>query len=242
MRRVLVLLAVASTIALGLQSASAADLGTPYKAPPPVPPMFSWTGWYVGVNGGGAWGQTDHSVTASALGLPAATTGNFDVDGGLAGGTLGYSYQIGQWVLGLETDLDWTNIEGTNSTPVRIGGVAGNVAVASRLQWLDTTRARLGWAFGHVLLYGTGGAAFGGLTATTTATGAGLGTAATATLADTQTRFGYTAGAGVEWAFTDNFTVKVEYLYVNLGSQNQELVDNVNFYTNVVRGGVNLKF
>lgn len=242
MRRVLVLLAVASTIALGLQSASAADLGTPYKAPPPVPPMFSWTGWYVGVNGGGAWGQTDHSVTASALGLPAATTGNFDVDGGLAGGTLGYSYQIGQWVLGLETDLDWTNIEGTNSTPVRIGGVAGNVAVTSRLQWLDTTRARLGWAFGHVLLYGTGGAAFGGLTATTTATGAGLGTAATATLADTQTRFGYTAGAGVEWAFTDNFTVKVEYLYVNLGSQNQELVDNVNFYTNVVRGGVNLKF
>ncbi len=237
MRRALALLAVTGTIALGLQSASAADLGTPYKALPPVP-MFSWTGWYLGVNGGGAWGQTDHSVTASALGLPAATTGNFPVAGGVAGGTLGYNYQIGQWVLGLETDLDWANIEGTNSTPVTIGGVAGNVAVTSRLQWLDTTRARLGWAFGHVLLYGTGGAAFGGLTATTAATGA----AASATLADTQTRFGYTAGAGVEYAFTDNFTVKVEYLYVNLGSQNQELVDNVNFYTNVVRGGVNLKF
>jgi outer membrane immunogenic protein len=69
-----------------------------------------------------------------------------------------------------------------------------------------------------------------------------LGTAATATLADTQTRFGYAAGGGVEYAFTDNFTLKVEYLYVNLGNQNQELVDNVNFYTNVVRGGVNLKF
>lgn len=241
MRRVFALLAVTSTIALCFHSASAADLGVPYKALPPVP-LFSWTGWYAGVNGGGAWGQTDHTVSASAVGLPAVTTGNFDVDGGLAGGTLGYSYQIGQWVLGLETDLDWTNIEGTNSTPIAVGAVAGNVAVTSRLQWLDTTRARLGWAFGHVLLYGTGGAAFGGLTATTAASAAGLGAAATATLADTQTRFGYTAGGGVEWAFTDNFTVKVEYLYVNLGSQNQELIDNVSFYTNVVRGGVNLKF
>jgi outer membrane immunogenic protein len=235
------MLAVTSAVALGLKSASAADLGTPYKALPPVP-MFSWTGGYVGVNGGGAWGQTDHTVSASIIGSPAVTTGNFDVDGGLAGGTVGYSYQIGQWVLGLESDLDWANIEGTNSTPIAVRGVAGNVAVTSRLQWLDTTRARLGWAFGHVMLYGTGGAAYGGLTATTTASGAGLGTAATATRADTQTRFGYAAGAGLEWAFTDNFTLKVEYLYVNLGSQNQELIDNVSFYTNVVRGGVNLKF
>ena len=94
--------------------AHAADMGLPIAPPVYVPPpaVLSWTGPYVGLNGGGGWGTTDHTFTGVVAGLT-ASTGNFKTSGGLAGGTWGYNYQVGAWVFGAESDLDWANIRGT---------------------------------------------------------------------------------------------------------------------------------
>ena len=235
--RLLTFVAVGLGAALA-QPASAADLSMPpiYKAPPPA--YFTWTGWYLGLNGGGGWGQTSHTATFGAVGAPALTTGNFNTRGGLAGGTIGYNYQLGQWLVGAEADLDWSNIRGT------FNGTAGAAAfsLSSQLNWLDTTRVRVGWVWDHALFYGTAGAAVGGVTTTASASAAIGGLGAAASAADTQTRFGWTAGGGVEYAFNNYLSAKVEYMYVNLGTQTQINVDSVKFNTNIVRAGVNLHF
>jgi outer membrane immunogenic protein len=208
------------------------------RGPPPT--YFTWTGWYIGLDGGGGWGQTSH--TAAVIGLPAASTDNFGTSGGLAGGTIGYNYQLGQWLVGAEADLDWSNIRGTFNRNVAVVGGAGSFSPSSQLNWLDTTRVRVGWIWDHALFYGTAGAAVGGVTATAAASAAASGVGAAVTAADTQTRFGWTAGAGVEYAFNNYLSGKVEYMYVNLGSQTQINIDSVKFNTNIVRVGVNLHF
>src|SRR5215475_8271179 len=240
--RLLTLFAAAGLAAAMPHSASTADLSMPpvYRGPPPA--YFAGTGWYVGLNGGGGWGQTNHTAAFNVVGLPAASTGNFNTSGGLAGGTIGYNYQLGQWLVGAEADLDWSNIKGTFNGAVAVGGVAATGSLSSQLNWLDTTRVRVGWVWDHALFYGTAGAAVGGVTATAAATAAAGGIAAAVTAADTQTRFGWTAGGGVEYAFNNYISGKVEYMYVNLGTQTQINIDSVKFNTNIVRAGVNLHF
>ncbi len=242
MRRCFVVVVAATSLSVvGGKIAAAADLSMPpvYSAPPPV---FSWTGWYVGVNGGGGWGETSHTLTAGAVGVPALTTGNFKTDGGLAGGTLGYNYQMGTWLFGVETDLDWSNIRGTFNGAVPIPGGTAPFSLSSQLNWLDTARVRAGFVWDRVLFYGTAGAAYGGLTTAANASAAIGGLGVTAAAADTQTRFGWTAGGGVEYAFTNSLSGKVEYQFVDLGSQTQIVVDNVKFTTSIVRAGLNLHF
>jgi len=241
-KHLLTILAAAGLGAATAHSASAADLSMPpvYKSPPPL--YFTWTGWYVGLNGGGGWGRSNQTASFNAAGLPAASTGNFNTRGALAGGTIGYNYQMGQWLVGAEADLDWSNIRGTFNSAVAIPGGTAPVSFSSQLNWLDTTRVRIGWVWDHALFYGTAGAAVGGVTATANASAAAAGLAAGVTAADTQTRFGWTAGAGVEYAFNNYVSAKVEYLYVDLGTQTQINFDNVKFNTNIVRAGVNLHF
>jgi outer membrane immunogenic protein len=224
----------AGAIRFGRGSLDAADLQRAY---------FTWTGWYVGLNGGGGWGQTNHTATVNAAGLPPVTTNNFNTSGWLGGGTIGYNYQMGQWLVGAEADLDWSNIRGTFNGTVPVAGVgAAAFSLSSQLNWLDTTRVRVGWVWDHTLFYGTAGAAVGGVTATAAASAAAGGIGAAVTAADTQTRFGWTAGAGVEYAFNNYLSAKVEYMYVNLGTQTQINVDSVKFNTNIVRAGINLHF
>jgi outer membrane immunogenic protein len=233
MRKLLVMASVAVVFA---GSAYAADLPVAYKVPPV--PVFSWTGWYFGVNGGGGWGTTDHTASITVGGMPAPlTTGDFNVSGTLVGGTAGYNFQMGQWVWGAETDLNWANISGTFNGVIAGPGIP--FSLSSKLNWLDTTRVRAGWTFDHTLLYATAGAAFGGLTTTagTVIPGFVVGSAA-----ETQTRFGWTAGVGLEHAFTPSISAKIEYLHVDLGTQTQLLIDNVKFTSEIVRGGLNLKF
>jgi outer membrane immunogenic protein len=217
--RFIVLFAAAGLSLVLARSASAADLSLrppSYNSPPPA--LFSWTGWYVGVNGGGGWGTTSHaaSVGISGIpGIPALSTGNFNTGGGIAGGTLGYNYQFGYFLAGVETDLDWSNIRGTfNSTVPAVPG--GTFSLSSQLQWLDTARGRVGVVWDHALFYGTAGAAFGGLNATAKASAAVSGVGAAVTASDTQTRFGWTAGGGIEYAFNNYLSGKVEYLYVGV--------------------------
>ena len=207
---------------LGLAtSALAADL--PRAMPPTRAPIFvpgySWTGFYVGINGGGAWGRSDWSGFA----------GDNDVSGGLVGVTAGYNWQSGQWVFGLEGDIDWSNIKGNFTN------AACPTGCETKNTWLGTARGRLGYAFDRVMPYVTGGAALGDVRATQ----AGVGST-------TETNVGWTVGAGIEAAVIANWTAKLEYLYVDLGDVScaacLPAASNADFRAHVVRAGLNFRF
>jgi outer membrane immunogenic protein len=231
------LIAAALALAAGGQ-VLAADL-PPAAAPPPrapaayaPPPLFSWTGFYLGINGGYAFGQTSWTLP-TPCGFASCTTGNFDANGFLIGGTLGGNYQIGSFVIGLEGDGDWTNINGTSTNAAT--GCAGGCQTAN--DWLATVRGRAGFAWDRVLFYGTGGIAFGNIQA-------GVNGAAVTTLS---TQTGWAAGAGIEGAIAPNWTLRAEYLYVNLGTATCTFAvcggpASIPLTENIVRAGVDFKF
>ena len=204
-------------------TAAAADLPPApnyYKAPPVYPPAYTWSGFYIGVNGGGGFGRSTWD-----------SAGGFDISGGLVGGTVGYNYQIGQAVIGIEGDIDWADISGTNSTTCALGCKTSD-------SWLSTVRGRLGYAAGRFMPYVTAGGAFGNIQASTP----GLS-------GNNSTNAGWTVGAGLEFALVGNWTLKAEYLFVDLGKFNCGLgcnttstTDNVSFDANIVRAGVNYRF
>jgi outer membrane immunogenic protein len=220
MRRVV--LACLGTLTLAA-SATAADMPMRRYGPPPQPvyaPVLNWTGFYIGINGGGAWGDSKWD-----------SVGTFDVSGGLIGGTAGYNWQTAQFVFGLEGDIDWTNIDGTSSAACVTGCTTAN-------SWLATVRGRIGYAFDRFLPYITGGFAVGNIKASQP----GFGGAE-------DTNAGWTAGGGLEFVIAGNWSAKAEYLYVDLGKFNCGLAcgngfnpDNVSFTTHLVRGGVNFRF
>jgi outer membrane immunogenic protein len=234
------LLGVMAALVLGapISSAVAADL--PVKARPVVVPVavYSWTGFYIGANAGYSWGRDPIDVSATArsrvfraFGLPAELlvsdtgvvpfvlgTGTANVNGPLAGGQIGYNWQSGAFVYGLETDLQWTGQKGgvLFCFPPACGPGAFQAAVDHKLDWFGTFRARAGWLVDpRVLLYATGGLAYGQVT--TTATGGVVGQPF-ATLSAKGTRAGWTVGGGIEGALSNNWTVKAEYLYMDLGN------------------------
>lgn len=255
--------AVFSIVSLG--SAFAADM--PLKAPPAVAP-FSWTGCYVGVNGGYGWGHNHSNLIASpdaaaqAFWNPALTAGalpstfGYTNSGGLAGGQFGCNQQTGNIVLGLESDIDWAHLSGSqNVTTVGVPAfVPGFFSSGSNLQWLGTIRARLGFTpADHWLIYGTGGLAYGGVSYNTSA--AFPISNDFQTISSTNTEVGWTIGAGVEWAFDNRWSVKAEYLYVDLGPRTLTTVgsgrvadltntlnDSFSNKYQLVRVGVNYKF
>ncbi len=213
------LLAGVGLIALGVASASAADLprSMPSKAPAYIPPpLYNWTGFYIGINGGGGFGRSDFSGTF--------TTGSFDTSGGLVGGTVGYNWQMNQIVLGLEGDIDWSNLRGS--------AACGGTSCEMRNDWLATIRGRVGYAgWDRFMPYVTGGAAFGNIKTTI----AGVGDSS-------ETKTGWTLGGGIEAAIAGPWTAKVEYLYVDLGSGGSIAGSDASFHTNIVRAGVNYRF
>lgn len=215
------LLAAAGLITL-VGTAAGADLPPGpnyYKAPPFLPPPYTWSGFYLGINGGGGLGRSSWD-----------TAGGFDISGGLVGGTIGYNYQIGEAVLGVEGDIDWSGIRGSTTTA---GCPAGCTTSDS---WLSTVRGRLGYAAGRFMPFVTAGGAFGNINASTP----GLA-------GNSATNAGWTVGAGLEFAIAGNWTAKAEYLYVDLGRFNCGVgcgapTDNVSFNTNLIRGGINYRF
>jgi outer membrane immunogenic protein len=235
--------------ALGLiaaaTSASAADMAVKAaKAAAPLyspVPMSRWSGFYVGIDGGYGWGRTDHTVTI-ASGL---SSGSFDVEGGILGGTFGYNQQFGSFVVGFEGDINKTWISGSNSNnigfanPLSIGpsNFALPLTLTSELAWLGTARARVGYDWEGWLGYVTGGAAFGSVTSKVSSQLLGISGFA----AQSDTRMGWTIGVGVEHQFMPNLSGKLEYLYVDLGKNTQLLVDNVGFTTSIVRAGLNYR-
>ena len=235
---------IAVTAALLPQLGAAADLQAPvYKAPPAPIVAYSWTGCYLGIEGGGGWGHSDQ-IANGPVGFGSTTGGGYDVSGGLVGGTAGCNYQINRWVLGIEGDMSWADVSGTalNAPPFTAGTVVG-----TREHWLGTARGRVGFTpIDHWLLYATGGFAAADVKAT-------IATAAVGSFSDTQTRTGWTAGLGVETAFWDRWTAKLEYLHVEFSSQpyftpspapalGVNSRSDVPLTQEIVRAGLNLHF
>jgi outer membrane immunogenic protein len=192
-------------------AANAADLRAPtYKAPAYVAPSApSWTGFYVGLQGGYGFGTADWGGGAVDV----------DMDGFLVGGTLGYNLQTGSWVWGIEGDIAWSNIEGSFG------------ALTSSIEWFGTARGRIGYAgWGGMMPYITAGAAFAGVENS-------IGAASTS-----DTRIGWTAGVGLEYMMWSNWSVKLEYLYADLGTADGPGAVNVDMTTNIVRAGLNYRF
>lgn len=184
-------------VALGLLLASiagaacAADLPAApaySKAPAVVAPLTNWTGFYIGGMGGYAAENTSDPLA---------------MKGGFAGATVGYNWQFGTFVAGLEADGAWADVSQSSTQP--------GVTVTAKADALATVRGRFGVAFDQVLLYGTGGLALAD--AKISASSGGL------TLSDSKTLTGWTAGAGVEWMFMPRWSLKAEYLYRSFAGQ-----------------------
>ena len=182
-------------------TASAADMGGSPRPAAVGAPSFSWTGLYLGIHGGYAWG--DGSITGA--------TGTTKLNGGFAGGQIGYNFQSGNVVFGVEVDSAWASI-GRTDTLIFPGG---SITSDTNIDYMGSARGRIGYAPGNVLFYATGGAAWARNEITFTAVVPPF----TAGISSANTHLGWTAGAGVEWAVMNNWTAKVEYLYADYGSQ-----------------------
>ena len=214
-----------AALAVWVGTAAAADLSrgpapAPYYKAPELAPVYNWSGFYIGINGGGGWGTSTWT-----------TGGSFNTSGGLIGGTVGYNYQMNQVVLGVEGDIDWANISGTRNA----AGVCA-FGCTTKDSWLATVRGRVGYAADRFMPYLTGGLALGDIKASLPGFTGG-----------STTNAGWTIGGGIEFAIVGHWTAKAEYLYVDLGSFNCGLscgavTQNVSFTTNLLRGGVNYRF
>jgi len=219
-----------SIIAFG-QIVSAADL--PKAAPAAVvAPVPSWTGWYIGINGGGVWGTTDPTAMDAgpdsffaAANVGAVTTNgskSFNNSGGLAGGHIGYLYQTGPVVLGIEAGFDWMNLKGSTTVGPQNYPVNPTSNFTwnqnSKSDWLFTLLGRIGFNAGSWYPYLTGGLAVANLKYTTNYVETFYPTNNTFSLSEDKA--GYAIGGGVEWRFAPHWLLRGEYLYLNFESIN----------------------
>jgi outer membrane immunogenic protein len=213
-------LAVAAVMLVGAGAAQA-DGGPRARYAQPVYSGASWSGFYVGIQGGGAWGDSEHSV-------PGITTGSFDLSGGLFGVTWGTNWQSGNVVFGTESDFSFSSIDGDV-----IAAACGPTTCFTDVRNLSTSRLRLGYAMDRTLVYVTGGLAYGTVRAGVSGT----------PFEDDKTRFGWALGAGIEWKLDPRWSLKAEYLHVDLGDHSNYSVPgvkiDVDVTTDIVRVGLN---
>ena len=253
-----------------LLPASAADLSVaPAPAPTyvaPVVPAFTWSGWYIGGNLGGKWGKYSGSVTGTAVpGFPVTAGGDgftFSSDRDSAfigGGQLGFNWQVGQFVFGVEGDIDATRIRDNFALGFTPGGgvfIPGDV-FRFKNDWQASVRGRGGIAFDRFLVYATGGVAWAGVRAEALYSPGFVGRVAVpgAFASDSKTLTGATIGGGVEFAVTNNVTFGVEYRYSDFGHETFNLgavpfpagagsavTSRVDLRTHEVTGRLNFKF
>jgi outer membrane immunogenic protein len=222
------LLATAAALAFSRPAARAADLLPP---PPPPPPAFTWTGPYIGGQIGYAWGPS----TFDLLGLDLKTldvlvlTSSNSPSGVVGGAHVGYLYQISQFVIGLEGSVDGTSLRANAQFSLPDFISSNNVLSAHATADVQgTVRGKLGFAWDGVLIYGTGGVAFGGFTSNLILNGL---TPTTVPFPIGNRYFsnsltGWTAGGGIQYAVTDNWWVFAEYRYIDFGSFNNTLANN----------------
>jgi outer membrane immunogenic protein len=250
MKKLVIAAVAGSALLAGVAAAGAADM-TVKAAPIPMGPApFSWTGFYVGANVGGAWtpnnGGSDFGplfppfiVLAPQAAIPTLIPGQLDVLGGtgrqsgvIGGGQVGYNWQVNQFVLGVEADAVGTGLNGSSGTatrsfgpPILLATVNQTVTVDfGRIDWMASFRGRAGFAVDRALFYVTGGAAVAGIAGSTTTVVNGPGIAIpagtfVATNGGDRTRWGWTVGSGVEWAFSQNWSVAGEYRHTDFGNR-----------------------
>jgi outer membrane immunogenic protein len=290
--------------ALSVSSAAAiaADMSLPPRPYAPYAPayyhsavVYEWTGFYVGLSAGGGFGLggIDNNVTSAFCNIvfvgqgcdpgqassaaAAAVPGGFDKthpSGFIGGGQIGYNYQMGWFVWGVEADFSGADISGSNSktataivfdnTTTIVDTIAGTAN--QKLDWLGTLRGRVGFVpFTPLLVYATGGLAYGHvstdttLSETVTVTGVPVcPCSATSTASTSSTQFGWTVGGGAEWMFAPHWSLKAEFLYYDLGHVSADMTltelsggvpfttigitSRVNFNGDIARGGINYRF
>jgi len=226
---------LAGAVAAGLLSTTAFAADLPSRTMAPAAPVayvapFTWTGFYVGLNAGYGWsGGTDVTVTGGG----ATTLFSGGDEGGFTGGAqAGYNFQTGAIVFGLETDIQYADFGGGRT-------FAPSLVTTDSGSYWGSVRGRLGFAADRALFYVTGGLAYGDI--------------GESVFGNNDVRAGWTLGGGVEYAFTNNWTAKVEGLYVNIdrGNKAGAITTNGIVYTatqssdsafGVVRAGLNYKF
>ena len=214
------LIAALGLLSLSSAGAMAADLAL--KAPPPAPPAPSWTGFYIGVNGGASWATAANAISLAGLGgvgtLPLYSQG---LNGFLGGGQIGYNYQSGNFLVGVEGDGDWTHINGT--TPCLV-----EFSCSANMKWTADATVRAGVLPMHnLLVYVKGGASWTDVNYNFSS--GSLLAPASITSNVTETKVGGLLGFGTEYMFAPHWTAKIEYNYVDYGSHtdNHPLTETV---------------
>ena len=256
------LLAGASLVALAAATpASAADLRPMVAKAPPMAAFvpFSWTGFYVGFNAGYGFSNENEVETRGIDAINGFNVGagfrprfvELDSEGFIGGVQLGYNWQFNNVVFGLETDIQYTDFEDNRNF---VGTSGLNNFYRRDLEYLGTFRGRLGLAFDRALFYVTGGLAYGGVHNSADFR-SGFNTTAFFGQSD-DTRVGYAIGGGLEYAFTNNISLKAEYLYYDLGDEDVRVGLQPGFAPalgagyfsefrndgHIIRGGINFKF
>jgi outer membrane immunogenic protein len=237
MKTITRLLGAAAAIAMFAGAGQAADYA--------VPDSPSWTGAYIGVVGGYGWGDSDFDADTVPASDP--VDGSMDVDGFLLGGQAGYDFDLGNGlVIGVAGDMSWTGIDGdTCFASGGCTGVPGESYGSMEVDWLATIRARAGFTTGSMLIYATGGLAIADVEAGLTNV-EGVGDPSRS---DSNTHMGWVIGAGAEFKVADNMSLGVEYLHVDLGSEDYsfpgpavDMASDADLTLDIVRASLNFRF
>ena len=224
------LLGAAGLAALSAAPACAADLtARPYtKAPAMVAAIYDWSGFYIGLNGGGGWSHNCWTNTATLAGptVPSASEGCHDASGGMIGGQVGYRWQSANWVFGVEGQGDWADIKGSNTSAAGLAAPLTGVTNQTKIDAIGLITGQVGYAWNNVLWYVKGGGAVSHNTFTGFSTASGLFLDS----AD-DTRWGGTVGTGVEVAFAPNWSVGVEYDHLFMGTKAISFLTPANVFT-----------
>jgi outer membrane immunogenic protein len=258
MRRSLITPVLAASLLVGLGAAASAKPHHP-PPPPPPPPAWSWAGYYAGVNLGYGWGSsnvTQDFISGATGAVVGISTGTVHPDGVIGGGQVGYNWQFGNWVPGIEADIQGSGQRGSLSLVCATCSVVGPVttSLTEKLNWFGTVRGRLGWTVTpETMIYATGGLAYGeiddscNISDGVNTTGFNL----------SKTSVGWAAGAGVESHLIGNWTWKIEYLFLTLdeptGSVSTPIIPVIRtppstvqidpiFTDNIIRAGLNYKW
>ena len=244
--------ALAMGAMLGLGAASAADLParTYTKAPMVVATAYDWTGFYIGVHGGGDWFDKNWYIPVTPNtcgGICGVDVGSHSASSWLVGGQAGYNYQAGRWVLGVEGQASWTDLKASNGNLL----IPTLIVNSSKTSALGTLAGRVGYAFDRFMIFGKAGGAWAHDKFWTTA-GPASPVAGTIIQSTDSDRFGWMLGIGAEYAFAANWSVKIEYDYMDFGRHRETVQPvllgaasfeyDIRQRVDLVKAGINYRF